>query len=75
MSVQPFVGLWPLPQFRDLFYTDGKTPWTSDQPVTRPLPTHKTTRTQNKRIQRHPYLEWDPNPRAQRSSERRQFMP
>jgi hypothetical protein len=32
-------------------YSVGKTPWTGDQPVARPLPTHRTTQTQNKRIQ------------------------
>jgi hypothetical protein len=32
------------------FYIDGRTPWTSDQPVARPQPTHRTTQTQNKRI-------------------------
>jgi hypothetical protein len=46
MALQPFVGLWPLLQFRYLFYTDGRTPWTSDQLVARPLPTHRTTKTQ-----------------------------
>jgi hypothetical protein len=49
MTLQPFVGPWPLLQFRNHFYTDGRTPWTSDQPVTRPLPTQGTTHTQNKR--------------------------
>jgi hypothetical protein len=29
--------------------TVGRTPWTNDQPVARPLPTHRTTQTQNKR--------------------------
>jgi hypothetical protein len=29
------------------FYTDGRTPWTEDQPVTRPLHTHRTRQTQN----------------------------
>jgi hypothetical protein len=43
MALYPFVGPWPLLQFRNLFYTDGRTPWTSDQPVARPLPTHRTT--------------------------------
>jgi hypothetical protein len=33
-----------------IFYTVGWTPWTGDQPVARPLPTHRTTRTQNKRL-------------------------
>jgi hypothetical protein len=39
----------------------GRTPWTGDQPVAWPLPTH-----------RHPCLEWDSNTRSQPSSERRQ---
>jgi hypothetical protein len=47
VSLQPFVGPWRLLQFRNLFYTDGRTPWTGDQPVARPLPTHKTTQTQS----------------------------
>jgi hypothetical protein len=49
MSLQPFVGPWPLLQFRNLFYTDGRIPWTSDQSIARPLPTHRTTQTQNER--------------------------
>jgi hypothetical protein len=32
------------------FFTDGGTPLTSDQLVARPLPKHRTTQTQNKRI-------------------------
>jgi hypothetical protein len=57
-------------------YTVGRTPWTGDQPVANPLPTYWTTQTQNKLIKcRHPCLEWDSNPRSQRPSERRQFMP
>jgi hypothetical protein len=57
-----------------IFYTEGRTPWTSDKPVARPLPIHRTIQT-NKRIHRHPRLEGDSNPRSQCSSERRQFMP
>jgi hypothetical protein len=34
-----------------IFYTVGRTPWTADQPVTRPLPAHRTAQTQNKRTQ------------------------
>jgi hypothetical protein len=45
MALQPFAGPWSLLQFCDLFYTDGRTPRTSDQPVARPLPTHRTTQT------------------------------
>jgi hypothetical protein len=48
MALQPFVGPWPLLQFCNIFYTDGRTPRTSDQPVARPLPTYRTTQTQNK---------------------------
>jgi hypothetical protein len=48
--------------------TVGRTSWAEDQPVARPLPKQK----QNKR--RHLCLLWDPNPRSQRSSGRRQFM-
>jgi hypothetical protein len=33
MALQPVVGPWPLLQFRNLFHTVGRTPWTSDQPV------------------------------------------
>jgi hypothetical protein len=32
-------------------YIVGRTPWTGDQPVARPLPTDRTTQTQNKRTQ------------------------
>jgi hypothetical protein len=31
-------------------FTDGRTPWTSDQLVARPLPKQRTTQTQNKHI-------------------------
>jgi hypothetical protein len=62
-------------QFPNLFYADGRTPWTSDQPVARPLPKHTTTQTQYKGTHRHPRLEWDSNPRSQHSSERKHFMP
>jgi hypothetical protein len=50
MALPAHSGPWPLIHFRNHFYTDGRTPWTSDQSVARPLPTHRTTRTQNKRI-------------------------
>jgi hypothetical protein len=56
IALQPVVGPSPLLQFRKLFYTVGRTPWTSDQPVARPLPTHRTTRTLNKRTCKHPCL-------------------
>jgi hypothetical protein len=50
-------------------YTVGRTPCTGDQPVARPLPAHRIN------AHRHPCLEWDSNPRPQRSSERREFTP
>jgi hypothetical protein len=34
-----------------ILYTVGRTAWTGDQPVARPLPIHRTTQTQNKRTQ------------------------
>jgi hypothetical protein len=49
-------GPWPLFQFPNL-HTVGRTPWTSDQPVVRPLLIHRTTQTQNKHIHKHPCLE------------------
>jgi hypothetical protein len=55
-----------------ILYTVGRTPSTGDQPVSRSLPTHTTTQTQNKGTQyRHSCLEWDSNPRSQPSSGRR----
>jgi hypothetical protein len=44
------LGPWHLIfQFHDHF-TDGRTPWTSDQLVAWPLPKHRTTQTQNNHI-------------------------
>jgi hypothetical protein len=65
---------WTLVAFQSLnLYTVGRIPWMGDQPVARPLPTHITIQTQNKRTQnRHPCLEWDSN---LRSSGRRRFIP
>jgi hypothetical protein len=70
MALQPFAGPWFLIQFRNLFYTDDRTPWTSDQAVARLLPTHRTTQTQMKRTHRHPCLDWGSNPRIFADSER-----
>jgi hypothetical protein len=36
-----------------ILYTVGRTPQTGDQPVIRPLPTHRTTQTQNKHTYVH----------------------
>jgi hypothetical protein len=46
----PLLGLGRFFSFL-IFYTVGRTPWTSDQPVARPLPAHRTVQTQNKRTQ------------------------
>jgi hypothetical protein len=76
MALPAHSGPRPLIQFRDHFYTDGMTPWSSDQPVARPLSKHRTTQTQNKRIHtEHPCLERDSIPWSQRPSKRRQFIP
>jgi hypothetical protein len=37
------AGPWPLLQFRNNFFYAGRTPWTSDKPVARPLHTHRAT--------------------------------
>jgi hypothetical protein len=55
------TALWTLPYFQFLdLYTVGRTPWTGDQLVARPLPTHRIR---------------DSNPRSKCSRGRRQFMP
>jgi hypothetical protein len=46
----PFDGPWPIFQFLNP-YAVGRTPWTGDQPDARPLLTHRTTQTKNKRTQ------------------------
>jgi hypothetical protein len=52
LSLYASRALWALAAFQFLnLYTVGRTPWTRDQPVTRPLHTHRRTRTQNKRTQ------------------------
>jgi hypothetical protein len=49
MALQPFRP-WRFFSFL-ILHTVGRTPWTVDQSVARPLPTHRTTQTQNKRTQ------------------------
>jgi hypothetical protein len=56
LSIYLSIYLWPYSPLLDLgrffsfliLYTVCMTPWTGDQPVARPLPTHRTTQTQNK---------------------------
>jgi hypothetical protein len=51
MVLLTFVGPWPLFSVSWSFYTIDRTHWTGDQPVSRPLPTQRTARTQNKLTQ------------------------
>jgi hypothetical protein len=46
----PLLGLGRFFSFL-IFYRVGRTPWKGDQPVTRPLPAHRTAQTQNKSTQ------------------------
>jgi hypothetical protein len=46
----PLLGLGRFFTFL-ILHTVGRTPWTGDQPVSRPLPTQRTTQTQNKHSQ------------------------
>jgi hypothetical protein len=60
MALQPFIGPGRFSSFV-ILYTIGRTPWTGDQPITRSLPTHRTTQTQNKRTQTSmPWLGFKP---------------
>jgi hypothetical protein len=49
LALEPPWALASAFQFHD-YFTDGRTPWTSDQLVARPLPKHRTIQTQNKQI-------------------------
>jgi hypothetical protein len=66
----PGQSCWTLADFFSfsILYAVGTTPWMGDQPVARPLPTHRTQHRINAHI--YPSLEWDSNPRSLRSSER-----
>jgi hypothetical protein len=52
-SLYDSIAFWTFTPFFSflILHTIGRTPWTGDQPVARPLPTHGTTQTQNKRTQ------------------------
>jgi hypothetical protein len=54
------IGHLTYRRFLELFKTYGGTPWTSDQPIARPLPTKNYTI--QKDTDKHPCLEWDSNP-------------
>jgi hypothetical protein len=42
MALELFVGTWLLTFSFVILYTVGRTPWTGDQPVAKPLRTHRT---------------------------------
>jgi hypothetical protein len=46
ISLQPFIGSWLLFHFLNRIHS--RSLWTGYQPVTRPLPTHRTSQTQKK---------------------------
>jgi len=50
----------------------GRTHWTGDRPIARPLPTQDGTTQKNTDV--HPYLERDSNPRSQCSSGPRHLL-
>jgi hypothetical protein len=65
-----FVALQSLKDLGRLTYevsrtieTDGRIPWTSNQPVARALPTQDNTTQED--ADKHPYFERDSNPRSQ----------
>jgi hypothetical protein len=73
MALQPFVGPWPLLHFRNLFYTDGKTPWTNAQSVARRTYTQDNTNRINAHRNVHELSgirNYDPSVRARADSSR-----
>jgi hypothetical protein len=83
VSIYLSIYLWlynPLLDLGRLFsflilYTVGRTPWTGDQPIVRPLPTHRTTQTQNKSTQTSmPWVGFEPTIPVFDGA-RRRFMP
>jgi hypothetical protein len=71
MALQLFVEPWPFLCFL-ILYTVGRTPWTGDQSVAKPLPAYRTTQTQNKRTQTSmPWVGFDPTiPALERATAR-----
>jgi hypothetical protein len=47
----PFIGKWQIFFGFVISYTVGRIPWAGDQPVAKPLATHRRAQTQNKRKQ------------------------
>jgi hypothetical protein len=52
----PLLGPGLLFSFVIFFTQDGRTPWTGDQPVARPLPTQRTTQTEQTRARTHTHI-------------------
>jgi hypothetical protein len=50
VALQPLLGPGIFFSSVIIFYTYGSNPWTSDKPITRPLPTQRTTQTRIKHI-------------------------
>jgi hypothetical protein len=57
-----------------ILYAVGRTPWTGISPSQGHY-LHTEQHRHRTNAHRYPWLKWDPKPRFQRSSERRQFMP
>jgi hypothetical protein len=70
----PLLRLGLLFRFVILYTVDSTLRTEGGQPVARPLPTHRTIQTQNKRTYKHPCLQWNSNRRPQCSSGRRKFV-
>jgi hypothetical protein len=51
MVLEPFVGSSPLLFSFLILHRVGRTPWTGDQSIAKPLHTHKTAQRENKRAQ------------------------
>jgi hypothetical protein len=68
MALQPFVEHWLFSQFPNPIHSRQDSLDGGDQPVARPSPTQRIN------AHRHPFLEWDSNPRPQCLSGRRQLM-
>jgi hypothetical protein len=63
-----------------VLYTTGGTLWRSDRSVAGLVPKYTATKQKHAHTHthtrtKHPCLKWDSNPRWQRASERRRFMP
>jgi hypothetical protein len=57
----PLLGPDLFFSFVIFFHTDGRTSWKGDQPVARPLPSHRTALTHNKHTQRSmPWVGFEP---------------